>query len=162
MKNLISQLRYWMFFVSFGPNQPLRPSTWRLTSGSDSEGSSWNSLTNLYLTMSRFLVFLRTTLIRWYSIWTASAARSYPARHRATGGQRQSRAGVAAIRAARELAWANYVAFLELRDASTVGVAYYPSSGAAAYQKLAPSIMNRETRALVRRYAPRDGWTTET
>lgn len=160
MKNLILQVRYWTYLLSYGPNQPLRPSTWRLTSGSGSGGSFYDLLMNLHLMMTRCLAFLRTTPIRWCSTWAGKVSwffRPYPARHRATGGQRQSRAGVAAIRAARELAWANYVAFLELRDASTVGVAHYPSTGATAYRKLAPSLMNKETRQLVRQYAPQ-GW----
>lgn len=160
MKNLILQAKYWTYLLSYGPNQPLRPSTWRLTSGSDSGGPFYKSLTNLHLTMSQILVFLRTTSTRWCSVWAGRILwffRPYPARHRATGGSRQTRAGVAAIRVARELAWANYVAFLELRDASTVGVAHYPSTGATAYRKLAPSLMNKETRQLVRQYAPQ-GW----
>lgn len=151
MKKLNLLVKSWIFSLTFGPSQPLPPSKLRLISGLGSVESFSESLITLWMTTSQQLK------IRWTSVRQWSFLRPYPARHRATGGQRQSRAGVAAIRAARELAWANYVAFLELRDASTVGVAHYPSTGATAYRKLAPSLMNKETRQLVRQYAPQ-GW----
>lgn len=88
--------------------------------------------------------------------WTKlSSSHQYPARHRGSG--RSTRAGSARLRILREEAWANYRAFLELRNPSTVGVATFPANGARAYRRLSPSLMNRETRALVRRYAPQ-GW----
>lgn len=159
MKNLILQAKYWIYSLSFGPNQPLRPSTWRLTSGSDSGRRFCESLMNLHQTMSRWVANTWTTTTQqWSSTW-ASRPRyfhQYPGRHRATGGLRQTRAGESEIRFQREEAWANHKAFLDLRDPSTVGVAYF-GPPVLAYRGLSAAVLNRETRELVRRYAP-TGW----
>lgn len=152
MKKLNLLVKSWIFSLTFGPSQPLPPSKLRLISGLGSVESFSESLITLWMTTSQQLK------IRWTSVRQWSFLRPYPARHRATGGQRQTRAGTRSVRIQREEAWTNHRAFLALREPGTVGVAYlYPPSGDRAYRKLSPALLNQATRDLVRRYAPQ-GW----
>ena len=158
MRELIVRLKYLTFLLNFGPGPAAPPFTLKHINGSGLGGSYWDTLMTSWLTIGQWSTQKWTTLRRSSSAWLAgklSPFRQYPARHRDAHGSRQTYAGRTAIRAEREGAWHNWRAFLDMKTPGTVGVATYPAAGSRAYRKLAPSILNKETKELIRRYAPR-------
>lgn len=149
MKKLNSLVKYWIFSLTFGPSQPLQPSKLRLINGLGSVESFSESLITLWMTTSQQLK------TRWTSARQWSFLQPYRAGHRDPSGRRQTWSGARTVRIQREEAWADYMAYLDLRSVGTVGVAVYPPTGARAYRKLAPAILNRATAELmVRRFKP--------
>ena len=153
MNKMISLVTYWTYSLTYGPNPDTQPFNLRHINGSGLGGSYWDTLITSWTTS-------RTKLTQWFS--SASSTKlsyfhQYPAKHRDAHGSRQTYAGRTAIRARREASWHNWQAFLDMRVPETVGVATMsPPLGSRAYRKLSPSILNKETKDLIRAYAPKD------
>lgn len=157
MRELFVRVKYLIYLLSFGLGQATPQFTLKHINGSGLGGSYWDTLMNSWLKTSQDLSQAWTRAQQWSSTWATRATsgfRQYPARHRDAHGSRQTYAGRTAIRASREKAWENHRAFLALQEPGTVGVAYF-GPPVLAYRGLAPSILNKETKELIRRYAPR-------
>lgn len=160
MKKMISRARFWTYSLTYGlgPVTPLF--NLRHINGSGLGGSYLDTLIASWMTtrmkLTQQVSSASLTTLSTLRQWSSRRFRPYSARHRGTG--RQTYVGIRALRLAREEAWDSYQAFLALRDPSTVGVGYEPGygRGAMVYRGLAPSVLNRETKELIRRFAPRD------
>lgn len=152
MKKMISLVKFWTYSLTYGPNPATQPFSLKHINGSGLGGSYYDSLMTSWLTS-------RTKLTQWFSSaysTTRSYFRHYPGRHRDPLTARQTYAGRTAIRAQREAAWHNWQAFLDMRVPETVGVATFPATGSRAYRRLSPSVLNRETKALIRAHVSKD------
>lgn len=159
MRELFVRVKYLTFLWSFGLGQATPQFTLKHINGSGLGSSYWSTLMDSWMTARMSLSLRWTTLQQRFSqSWTRrpSWLRTYPAKHRDVLGSRQTYAGQKALRAERDAAWHNWQAFLDMKTPSIVGVASFPATGSRAYRGLAPSILDKETVDLVRRYAPKD------
>lgn len=159
MKETMSRAMFWIYSLTYGPNPGMQPFNLRHINGSGLGGSYLDTLMPSWLATRQRLGSTWTTLRQSSSAWLVgrlSRFRQYPARHRDAHGSRQTYAGRTAIRAGREAAWHNWQAFLDMRTSGDIGVATFPAVGSRAYRRLAPSVLNRETKELIRAYTPKD------
>jgi hypothetical protein len=152
MTKWISQVKFWIFSMTYGPGLLTPPSTLRPISGTDFANYCLDSYQHWSTRMMNLKQILTSQLHKF-------SPSSYPAKHRVSvGPTRQTRAGLKVLKATRLQAadrYDHFKALLETREKGTVGVAYY-GTPSRAYRQLSTPKLYRSAAALVRRYRYED------